>query len=114
FVGSTSFNETDLLWSALLGLISGLVAMTFAITFRRVRSFSIRLPIAHTFKLLIGGAGTAACGLWFVSNFSQPLMPLGPNYEAVREILSRPHASSVLLAFVVSKLAATIFTLGAG
>ena len=114
FVGSTSFSARDLLWSALLGVICGLVAMVFAITFRRVRSFAILAPIPHTAKLLIGGLGTGLCGLFFVSLFSEPLMPLGPNYEAVREILSQAHSSSSLLVFTAAKMAATIFTLGSG
>lgn len=114
FTGSTSFSEGDLLWSALLGMLCGLIAMTFAITFRRARSFAILAPIPHTVKLLIGGLGTGLCGLLFVSFFSEPLMPLGPNYEAVRELLSRPHSSSSLFAFAGTKMAATIFTLGSG
>ena len=114
FVGSTSFSERDLLWSALLGVLCGLVAMVFAITFRRARSFAILAPIPHTAKLLIGGLGTAVSGLLFVSLFSAPLMPLGPNYEAVREILGRAHSSTTLLVFTATKMAATIFTLGSG
>jgi chloride channel protein, CIC family len=39
FVGSTGFARRDLYWSALLGLIVGLLAMVFVITFRRARSF---------------------------------------------------------------------------
>jgi CIC family chloride channel protein len=39
---------------------------------------------------------------------------LGPNYEAVGIILSNPHSSLELVTFGVLKLAATIFTLGAG
>jgi len=114
FAGSTSFSDRDLIWSALLGLICGLVAMVFAITFRRARSFAILTPVPHTVKLLIGGLGTGLCGLFFVTFFHGPLMPLGPNYEAVREVLSRPHSSSTLLAFTGAKMAATIFTLGTG
>ncbi len=114
FVGSTSFSARDLLWSALLGVLCGLVAMVFALTFRRARSFAILAPIPHTAKLLIGGLGTGLCGLLFVSLFSEPLMPLGPNYEAVREILSRAHSSSSLLVFTATKMTATFFSLGSG
>jgi len=114
FAGTTRFTDRDLLWSAVLGLVCGLIAMVFAITFRRVRSFAVLAPIPHTYKLLIGGLGTALCGLLFVSMYSAPLMPLGPNYEAVREILTRPHSSATLLAFVATKAVATIFTIGFG
>jgi CIC family chloride channel protein len=114
FVGSTTFSAQDLIWSAMLGVICGLVAMAFAITFRRARGFAIAAPIPHTAKLLIGGLGTALSGLLFVSLVSAPLMPLGPNYGAVREILSQPHSSGTLLFFTATKMAATIFTLGSG
>jgi chloride channel protein, CIC family len=42
------------------------------------------------------------------------LVPLGPNYEAVGAILSGQHSSLQLITFGVLKLAATLFTLGAG
>jgi CIC family chloride channel protein len=41
-------------------------------------------------------------------------VPLGPNYEAVGDILSKPHGSSQLIVFSVLKLAATLFTLASG
>jgi H+/Cl- antiporter ClcA len=39
FTSSTGLTRHDLNWSALLGLIVGLIAMVFVITFRRARSF---------------------------------------------------------------------------
>jgi chloride channel protein, CIC family len=114
FAGSTSFSETDLLWSALLGTIIGVVAIVYDITFRRVRRFFITLHIPHVAKLVIGGLGTAICGLIFVNLYDNSLIPIGPNYEAVREILARPHPSRMLLVFSILKLAATICSLGSG
>jgi chloride channel protein, CIC family len=114
FAGSTSFSETDLLWSALLGTIIGVVAIVYDITFRRVRRFFITLHIPHVAKLVIGGLGTAICGLLFVNLYDNSLIPIGPNYEAVREILARPHPSRMLLVFSILKLAATICSLGSG
>ena len=46
--------------------------------------------------------------------YDGPLIPIGPNYEAVRYVLKHPLPTEVLLAFVVLKLLATIFTLGTG
>ncbi|HTV13640.1 MAG TPA: chloride channel protein, partial [Acidobacteriaceae bacterium] len=54
FVGSTSFTRHDLYWSALLGLIIGLIAMAFVVTFRRARTFFVRMPAPHWVKLGIG------------------------------------------------------------
>jgi len=114
FAGSTSFSETDLMWSALLGAIIGLVAIVYDITFRRVRRFFVTLDIPHVSKLVLGGLGTAACGLLFVHIYDNMLIPIGPNYEAVREILARPHPSQMLLVFSILKLGATICSLGSG
>ena len=114
FAGSTTFKETDLLWAALLGAIIGLSAIVYDITFRRVRRFFITLQIPHTAKLVIGGLGTAICGLVFVNLYDNGLIPIGPNYEAVREILAKPHPSAMLIVFSLLKLAATICSLGSG
>ncbi len=114
FAGSTSFRASDVWWSALLGAGIGLIAIVFDITFRRVRRFSIASRIPHTLKLTIGGLGTALCGLAFVTIYDGPLIPIGPNYEAVRYVLKHPIPTEVLLAFVALKLLATIFSLGSG
>jgi chloride channel protein, CIC family len=114
FAGSTTFSEADLLWSALLGAFIGLLAIVYDITFRRVRRFFVTLHIPHVAKLMIGGLGTAICGLAFVSIYDGSLIPIGPNYEAVREILANPHPSHMLLVFAIFKLGATLFSLGSG
>ncbi len=114
FVGSTSFKPIDLIWSALLGLVLGLVTMVFTITFRRARALSINAPMPHTVKLMIGGVLTGICGLIFVTAYPGGLIPLGPNYEAVRQVLTVPHESSELVSFAFLKLCATLFSLGSG
>jgi chloride channel protein, CIC family len=114
FIGGHLFTRQDLYWSALLGLIIGVIAMLFVVTFRRVRRFFVYWAIPHWAKLGIGGLGTALCGLLFLQLFPGTLAPLGPNYEAVGMILGAHHGSQELLAFSGFKLAATIFTLGAG
>ena len=114
FAVEPSFTRHDLLWCALLGLIIGLVGMAFVTTFRRVRSFCVNWQTSHWIKLAIGGLLTAICGLAFVHFYDGPLTPLGPNYEAVGLILQGSHSSVELVLFGVLKLAATVFTLGAG
>jgi CIC family chloride channel protein len=54
--------------------------------------------------------------LWidFLQILSGNLVPLGPNYDAVGTILSLHHSSAELAVFSVFKLAATLFSLGAG
>ncbi|MGB6975363.1 MAG: chloride channel protein [Terracidiphilus sp.] len=114
FAAEPSFTRRDLLWCALLGLGIGLVGMVFVTTFRRARRFCVDWRAPHWVKLSIGGALTAVCGMTFVHFFNGPLMPLGPNYEAVGLILQHSHSSAELVLFGALKMAATIFTLGAG
>jgi CIC family chloride channel protein len=114
FATGVSFTHRDLLWCALLGVIIGLIAMAFVTTFRRVRTFCVRSRAPHWLKLAIGGLLTAACGLAFLHFYNGSLVPIGPNYEAVGLILNQAHSSVELVVFAVLKLAATIFTLGAG
>lgn len=114
FVGSQSFERRDLYWSALLGAIIGLVAMAFVVTFRRARSFFVKWSIPHWVKLTVGGVLTGLCGLLFLHIYRGSLVPLGPNYEAVGEILGGHHGTGQLLTFSGLKLAATIFTLAPG
>lgn len=114
FADGSGFRKVDLLWSALLGAGCGLATLAFTITFRRARAFSINAGIPHVAKLLIGGVLTALCGLLFVDLYPGPLIPLGPNYEAARAVLTTGHSSSQLVVFAVLKLAATLFSLGTG
>lgn len=114
FRAGTTFTGKDLLWCAALGVAIGLIAMTFDITFRRARTYVVRLGIPHWVKMAAGGAATGVCGWLFLRIFKGHLVPIGPNYEAVPEILQHAHGSVELAAFAVFKLAATMFSLGVG
>ncbi len=114
FAASGTYTRRDLLWSALLGAGCGIVAMIFAITYRRFRSYCIRSPIHHWMKMAIGGALTGLCGVGFLGIFRGRLVPIGPNYEAAGQILQVSHSSVELVAFGGFKLAATLFSLGVG
>ncbi|MGH9355148.1 MAG: chloride channel protein, partial [Terriglobia bacterium] len=114
FAAGRTFTGRDLLWSALLGVICGGIAMAFDITFRRTRTFVIKVQIPHWVKMAVGGLLTGACGVLFIAIFHGSLIPIGPNYEAVGEILNNPHSSIELVIFGFLKLAATLFSLGVG
>src|SRR6202522_938746 len=114
FASSGSFTRHDVYWSALLGLIVGLVAMVFVITFRRSRRFFVKWNLPHWVKLAIGGLLTGFCGLLFLNIYPGDLVPIGPNYEAVGEILGQHHGTFELFIFSALKLGATLFTLAAG
>ncbi|MFZ0517067.1 MAG: chloride channel protein [Acidobacteriaceae bacterium] len=114
FASINSFTGRDLFWCALLGALIGLVAMAFTITFRRARVFMVHWPIPHWLKLTLGGFLTGLCGVAFLAIYHGSLVPLGPNYEAVGQILGHQHSSLELVVFGVLKLAATLFTLASG
>ncbi len=114
FTASQSFTGRDLIWCALLGLGIGLIAMIFSITFRRARGFVVQWSLPHWLKLTLGGLFTGLCGLLFVWIYNGPLLPIGPNYEAVGEILTAHHGPLELALFGLLKLGATIFSLASG
>ena len=114
FDGATSFSRKDLVWSAVLGLVCGLITMVFDITYRHVHEFAVRCPVPHWIKLAMGGFLTGVCGLVFISVCNGSLIPLGPNYEAVDKILLGQHTAIELALFGLFKLAATLFSLASG
>ncbi len=114
FASSVTFHGRDLVWCALLGALIGLAAMIFSTTFRRFRQFVVKWSIPHWLKLTLGGALTGVCGLIFVRIYEGPLVPIGPNYEAVGMILDGHHSAAELLIFGVLKLCSTLFSLGSG
>ena len=114
FSSASQFVMRDLLWSAVLGALIGLVAMVYVITFRHLRGFVVRWVAPHWSKLAVGGLLTGLVGLGFLQLYPGNLMPIGPNYEAVGLILTQPHSSAELVTFALLKLAASAFTLGGG
>ncbi len=114
FRSTGTFSMRDLLWSAVLGLLTGLVAMAFVITFRRVRRLVVRAPGQHWVKVAIGGFLTALVGLLFLQIYPGVLVPVGPNYEAVGMVVNQYHTSVELVLFMIFKLLATLCTVGSG
>lgn len=114
FIHATHFTRRDLYWSALEGVLIGLIAMAFVVTFRRARSFFVGWGVPHWVKMGVGGLGTGLCGVIFLHFYNGPLAPLGANYEAVEMVLRGHHGTTELVAFSGLKLLATLFTLGAG
>jgi CIC family chloride channel protein len=70
--------------------------------------------VPHWLKMLAGGVLTGVCGVAFLAIFKGDLVPIGPNYEAVGNILLVHHTSFELVTFGVFKLLATLFSLGVG
>jgi H+/Cl- antiporter ClcA len=62
----------------------------------------------------LGGLGVGVCGLAFVTMFRTDVLPLGPNYEAARNLLANPYPSQIVLVFFAIKAAAALLTIGTG
>ncbi len=114
FASAPLYTMRDLLWSSLLGACIGLLATAYVISFRRLRKFVVQLSWPHWVKLAVGGGLTGLCALLYLRLYPGVLVPLGPNYEAVNDVLRSHHGSGTLVAFGIFKLAATAATLGAG
>lgn len=114
FASTMTFTRADLYWCALLGLIVGLTALAFTVTFRRLRKFVVGNTLPHWVKMGIGGVLTGVCGIVFLHFYPGTLVPIGANYEAVPEILNAPHTTMELINFALLKMGATMATLGAG
>ena len=114
FATATTFKQADLYWCALLGLCIGLISLVFVVTFRRTRVWVVKNRAPHWLKMAVGGLLTGLCGLLFLHFYPGELMPIGPNYEAVPEILNSAHSTVELLVFSGLKLVATLFSIGAG
>jgi hypothetical protein len=74
--------------------------------------FTPRFPTRASSSSAACSRGSAVCS----SSLRNPgkLIPLGPNYEAVREALSQPRRSGELLVFAFTKLLGTLYPLGLG
>lgn len=114
FKGEGRFTGRDLIFSAILGALCGLMMMGFDLAYRHFRTALVKAALPHWSKLALGGLVTGICGLLFVSRFSDQLIPIGPNYEAVNLLLTQHHSSGELVMFAAFKLLATLFTLGCG
>ena len=114
FPTARAYTLRDLGWCALLGVIIGLVAMVFGISFRRLRRFVVGWKQQHWIKLAVGGFLTGVIGLIYLWIYPGDIVPVGANYEVVRSVLNEAHSSAELLTFTVFKLLATAATLGFG
>jgi CIC family chloride channel protein len=74
----------------------------------------VNAPIPHWLKMTAGGILTGLCGLVFLAIYRGPLIPIGPNYEAVPLILVSGYSSLKLVTFALFKLVATICSLAVG
>jgi predicted transcriptional regulator len=83
-VAATAFKGIDLLWPAILGVLCGLAAMVFAITFRRARAFMVNVPIPHWLKMMLGGILTGVCGVAYAVSGEASVSGDQHLHEAVR------------------------------
>jgi CIC family chloride channel protein len=113
FTSVSTFALSDLLFSALLGIISGLLAIVFSTIFHRVSEIFRRTSLLLPFKTFLGGLSCGIIGAVAVILCGAPLS-LGSGYVAIKAILAEALSPLALFSLLILKMAATIFTLSSG
>jgi CIC family chloride channel protein len=109
FTRVTTFTYTELLFSALLGGIMGLLAILFSVFFRKTKKFfsKVALPL----RALIGGAGCGFIGILCILILHEPYS-MGPPYAAIKSVLAGSLPFLYLLLLTIFLILAVTLTLG--
>lgn len=104
---------TDMGWAVVLGLLVGVVARAFVLSYRYFLRRVTALPVPLAARTALGGlaAGTAgALGLWLLHS----PMVLGTGYEAVQALVRDELTGREVVALLVLKTGAVVATLASG
>lgn len=113
FTSVSTFALSDLLFSALLGIISGLVAIVFSTIFHRTSEIFRKTRLSLPLKTFLGGLSCGITGLFAIFLCGAPFS-LGSGYVTIRAILAGALTPTMLFSLLILKMAATIFTLSSG
>jgi len=108
-----SLRSEDLFYAVILGLVVGLLARLFALSFHALRQFVTKLQYPLWAKTAVGGLGTGLFGLMSLMIFGTPAA-LGTGYVNVATLLTGGFGPMKTLALLVLKGGATLCTLGFG
>ncbi|HKT22537.1 MAG TPA: chloride channel protein, partial [Nitrososphaerales archaeon] len=107
------FNLEDIVLSAVLGIVIGLLAVGFSSLYHLVRTRLVSDRLPRFSKYVIGGVIVGAVGLFVRSVYGGPFT-YGPGYFIIQQGLSGGFTLQFLAAILVLRMLATAFTLGAG
>lgn len=110
---TTAFSLEDIILSAFLGVLIGLLAVAFSSLYHWVRKTlgSARLPFLT--KYAIGGAVVGLIALLVREAYGAPYT-FGPGYFVIQQGLSGAFTVQFLAAILLLRMVATAFTLGSG
>jgi CIC family chloride channel protein len=111
FSGIASPSFVDIVGSAVLGLIVGVVVLGFLVVYKGVTRMMKRVPGGFYYKSIIGACALSIIGITSVLMFRRPY-PLGISYDLINLALTPGTSSLTLLTLFFMKLLATTFTLG--
>ncbi|MBE0475858.1 MAG: chloride channel protein [Coriobacteriia bacterium] len=108
-----SLSPTDLPYSMLVGVLVGLVARAFIMSFRAAERLGHASGLPLWARTSLGGLVTGLLGLASLLLLGGPFV-LGTGYEAIEGLVSGSFAPAAALALLLLKTGATISTLGSG
>jgi CIC family chloride channel protein len=113
FASSAGFSTWDIVLSAVLGVLVGLLAVAFCALYHSVRRGmqSTRTPSILTYA--IGGAVVGGVAL-AVRLLYGPAYTFGPGYFVIQQSLSGAFTIQLLAVVLVLRMLSTAFTLGSG
>lgn len=109
----TGFTLEDLILSAVLGIMIGIVAVVFSKFFHLVHRNLPKTGLPPISKYLIGGAVLGVIALLVRFAYGSPYT-FGPGYFVIQEGLSGAFTIQFIAAILVLRMVATAFTLGSG
>ena len=103
----------DLLLVAVLGLVIGLMARFFVISYRKSEDFFSGLNIPLIYKLMIGGTIVGITGVISILVLDSP-MSLGVGYGVIDDIIAETFTLKILIGLLILKFVAVIATMSTG
>ncbi len=110
---NTSFSLLDIVLSAVLGVLIGVLAVAFSAMYHQVRGQLSSAKLPFLVKYVIGGAVVGLVAL-LVRVFYVGPYTFGPGYFVIQQGLSGTLSVQFLAAILVLRMVATAFTLGSG
>ena len=108
-----TLTASDLLYSAALGALVGLLARAFVWSFHFFREKALRIGQPLWVRTGIGGLVTGLLGLVSFHYFGDPIV-LGTGYETVSELMAGSYMPTDALVLLILKTGAVIATLASG
>ncbi|MDP2232526.1 MAG: chloride channel protein [Actinomycetota bacterium] len=108
-----TFGTRDLLFSIAIGLMVGLLARAFVVSFHGFSALARRMPVPLWVRTATGGLLTGLFGLAALKLFGEPVV-LGTGYSAIDGLVTGAYTTPDAVWLLVLKAGAVIATLASG